>query len=57
MYVNHIENDGSLWVMLESEFKVMEVISDALNENVKLQSVGKLDVNEVVSALNLDDTW
>lgn len=56
MFINYIDEDG-LWVMLESEEPIMQNISDALNINVIPERVQNPSVNDVVSALNTDNTW
>lgn len=56
VFINYIDEDG-LWVMLESEEPIMQNISDALNINVIPERVQNPSVNDVVSALNTDNTW
>lgn len=54
VFVQHIDEDGAVWVMLESEVQIMEVISEALNSTLTEETISKPVLKQAVSALNED---
>lgn len=58
VHIHYIDdNDGSIWAMLKSDIPVMDTISQTLNESDDKKRISNPVIDQVVTALNVDDTW